>query len=121
MGPAQLTGAQVPLPPKNFFVNRTIPWHVTAHFFILAVEADGRTRPASVIASSTGFQHSRHARLGVHDDLRSLAASLFIDIFIGLGIHPQRKLPHEVQHVRIRSLDSLKEAVGNEALKRLLK
>ena len=87
------------------------------------VEADGRTRPASVIASSMGFQHSRHARLGVHDDLRSLAASLFIDVFIGLGIHPQRKLPHEVQHVRIRSLpvDSLKEAVGNEALQRLLK
>ena len=28
---------------------------------------------------------------------------------------------HEVQHVRIRSLDSLKEAVWNEALQRLLK
>ena len=109
----------MPLPSKNFFVNRTIPWHAAAHFFILVVEADGRTRPATVIASSMGFQQSRHARLGVHDDLRSLAA--FIDVFIGLGIHPQRKLPHEVQHVRIRSLDSLKEAVGNEASQRLLK
>ena len=68
-----------------------------------------------------GFQHSRHARLGVHDDLRSLAASLFIDVFIGLGIHPQRKFPHEVQHVRIRSMDGLKGAVGNEATERLLK
>ena len=94
---------------------------MAAHIFILVVEADGRTRPASVIASSMGFQHSRHARLGVHDDLRSLAASLFIDVFIGLGIHPQRKFPHEVQHVRIRSLDSLKEAVGNEASQVLLK
>ena len=111
----------MPLPPQNFFVNRTIPWHAAAHFFILVVEADGRTRPATVIASSMGFQQSRHARLGVHDDLRSLAASLFIDVFIGLGIHPQRKLPHEVQHVRIRSLDSLKEAVGNEASRVLLK
>ena len=111
----------MPLPSKNFFVNRTIPWHAAAHFFILVVEADGRTRPATVIASSMGFQQSRNARLGVNDDLRSLAASLFIDVFIGLGIHPQRKLPHEVQHVRIRSLDSLKEAVGNEALERLLK
>ena len=111
----------MPLPPKNFFVNRTIPWHATAHFFILVVEADGRTRPATVIASSMGFQQSRHARLGVHDDLRSLAASLFIDVFIGLGIHPQRKFSHEVQHVRIRSLDSLKEAVGNEASQVLLK
>ena len=111
----------MPLPSKNFFVNRTITWHAAAHFFILVVEADGRTRPATVIASSMGFQQSRHARLGVHDDLRSLAASLFIDVFIGLGIHPQRKLPHEVQHVRIRSLDSLKEAVGNEASRVLLK
>ena len=111
----------MPLPPKNFFVNGTIPWHVAAHFFIFVVEADACTRAASVIASSMGFQHSRDARPGVHDDLRSLAASLFIDVFIGLGIHPQRKFPHEVQHVRIRSLDSLKEAVGNEASQRLLK
>ena len=85
------------------------------------VEADARTRVASVIASSMGFQHSRHVRLGVQDDLRSLAASLFIDAFIGLGIHPQRKFPHEVQHVRIRSLDGLKGAVGNEASQWLLK
>ena len=111
----------MPLPPKTFFVNRTIPWHATAHFFILVVEADARTRPASVIANSMGFQHSCHTRLGVHDDLRSLAASLFIDVFIGLGMHPQRKFSHEVQHVRIRSLDSLKEAGGNEALQVLLK
>ena len=86
--------------------------------FILVVEADGRTRPASVIASSMGFQHSRHARLGVHDDLRSLAPSLFMDVFIGLG---QRNISHGVQHVRIRSLDGLKGAAGNEALNRLLK
>ena len=43
MGPAQLKGAYVPLPPKTFFVNGTIPWHgiVAAHFFIFVVEADG--------------------------------------------------------------------------------
>ena len=73
-----------------------------AFSMILVVEADGRTRPASVIASCVGFQHARHAWLGVHDDLRSLAASLFLDVFIGLGMHPQRKCPHEDQHVRIR-------------------
>ena len=53
--------------------------------------------------------------------LEPLFGRVKLNIFIGLGIHPQRKLPHEVQHVRIRSLDSLKEAVGNEASQVLLK
>ena len=92
-----------------------------AHFFIFVVDADARTSPASDIASSMGTQHSCHARLGVHDDLRSLAVSIFVDTFIGMGIHPQRMFSHEVQHVHIRSLDGLKGAVGNGALKRLLK
>ena len=111
----------MPLSFKGVFVNGTIPWHVAAHFSIFVVDADARTRPASVIASSMGFQSSRHARLGVHDDLRSLAPSLFMDVFIGLGTHPQRNISHGVQHVRIRSLDGLKGAAGNEALNRLLK
>ena len=89
--------------------------------FHFVAEANARARAGSVIASSMGFQHSRHGRLGVHDGLRSLAASLFINVFIGLGIHPQRIFSHEVQHVHIRSLDGLKGSVENEAMERLLK